>query len=303
MKTFIKKIFLFFVPIVILSVAAELLLRNIPNDYRNKNNYLTQNSNSIETLFLGSSHAFYGINPAYMHSRSYNASFISQSLDYDYAILKKYNGHWNQLKYIVLPISYFSLSAKLDVGTEAWRVKNYTIYYGIHTSNNFTDYTEILSNKLKINLKRLYSYYIHHEESISCSDLGWGTKFNSKNKKDLFTTGKTSALRHNMYNEKIFSENLNTLNSIISFADKNKIKVLLFTPPAYPTYVENLESKQLNQTLDAAKKIDENHSNCTYVNLLTDTSFIEQDFYDADHLNEIGAEKLTNILENIMKKN
>jgi hypothetical protein len=30
-----------------------------------------------------------------------------------------------------------------------------------------------------------------------------------------------------------------------------------------------------------------------YLNLLTDKAFDEKDFYDADHLNEIGAKKFT----------
>ena len=37
-----------------------------------------------------------------------------------------------------------------------------------------------------------------------------------------------------------------------------------------------------------------------YKNYMYDKMFIENDFYDADHLNEIGAEKLTKLLNNLI---
>lgn len=36
-----------------------------------------------------------------------------------------------------------------------------------------------------------------------------------------------------------------------------------------------------------------NYENCTYVNMINDSTFIAKDFFDADHLSEIGAKKLS----------
>ena len=69
-------------------ISFELLLRNIPNDYSFKKNYLNTKSNSIEVLFLGSSHIYYGINPEYISRNSFNGSHISQSLNFDLEILE-----------------------------------------------------------------------------------------------------------------------------------------------------------------------------------------------------------------------
>ena len=44
-------------------------------------------------------------------------------------------------------------------------------------------------------------------------------------------------------------------------------------------------------------------SNTFYYNLLTDASFNEIDFYDADHLNKIGAKKLTQKIDSLLVQN
>ena len=110
-------------------ILGEVVLRNIPNDYIYKKKYLDVYSNEIETLVLGSSHSFYGVNPAFFFKNTFNASHISQSFDYDLEILEKYDGYLGELKTVVIPISYFSLFHKLESGSESWRIKNYIIYY------------------------------------------------------------------------------------------------------------------------------------------------------------------------------
>jgi len=89
MSKFIIRTLLFSLPVLALFIVMEILLRQIPNDYLLKKKYLDNHSKEIETLILGSSHSFYGINPLYFSNNTFNASHISQSLDYDFAILKK----------------------------------------------------------------------------------------------------------------------------------------------------------------------------------------------------------------------
>ena len=75
-----------------------------------------------------------------------------------------------------------------------------------------------------------------------------------------------------------------------------------YTAPTYKTYSQNLDPKQLNTTLNAIHNSIASHSNASYINLLQDTSFTKEDFYDANHLNEIGAKKLTLKVNELLKK-
>jgi hypothetical protein len=301
MKTFITYILIFCVPILVAGILCEWAIRRIPNDYKYKRAYLDSNADKIETLFLGGSHVFYGIIADRLNCHSFNAAYISQSIDYDLMILKKYSNKWRNLKCIVIQVDYFTLFSKLSTGTEAWRIKDYNIYYHLITPNNIADYSEMLSNSLKVNIYRIYNYYYHKESSITCSRLGWGGSYNSKGNKNLTTTGLTAAKRHTFKNWGLLDQNVEILNTMIQFAKKRNIKIIVFTSPAYKTYTENLDKNQLTTTVSEAIKVVSTYKDAVYYNLLNDTAFKKNDFYDADHLNEIGAKKLTEKMSRLIK--
>lgn len=304
MKKFIKHTLIFLLPILALLITSELLLRNIPNDYSYKKRYLDLKSNEIEVLYLGSSHIYFGINPEYSKFNSFNAAHISQSLNFDVAILEKYINNWSKLKYILIPIDYFSMYTTLESGIEKWRVKNYSIYYNINCkSSNYKLNFEILNGQLKTNLDRLKSHYLNNSTDVTCNKLGWGISYSSKNGKDLIETGKTAAKRHtkDINENPFFEENINTVNELIEFAKKSKVKIIFLTCPAYKTYADNLEQKQLNNTINIISQIADKNSNTIYFNLLNDKTFNAEDFYDADHLNEKGAKKLTIKIDSLIR--
>jgi len=309
MNRFIKYIILFLLPILLLAFAMEIYLRQIPNNYSYKRNYLDNNSKNIEVLFLGSSHAYYGINPLYVKYNSFNAAMISQSLDYDLKILEKYNGKWDNLKFIVLPVDYLSLFSRVESGIESWRIKNYNIYFEMRSSSSSSssskiiDNTEVFSNRLNENYTRIYNYHFNRNTDLSCTKLGFGTEYNSSKNKDLIETGKLAALRHKAKNDLYFSPNTEMLKSIIEFAKKNHIKVIIYTSPAYPTYLQNLDKEQLNRTIAVIIKSVSTYPNIKYYNMIDDKSFDKIDFYDADHLNEIGAKKLTLKMDSLIRLN
>lgn len=304
MYKFIKLTIVFFFPILILLVTSELVLRVIPNDYSYKRNYLDRNSNNIEVLYLGSSHFYYGINPEYSTYKGFNAAHISQSLNYDIAILKKYKNKWSNLKCIIVPIDYFSMYFTLDDGIEKWRVKNYAIYFGINSCTNYRNRFELLSGKFSSNMLRLKSNYFNKISEVTCNKLGWGTSFTSSLSRDLIETGKTAAKRHTkeITRNVNFDKNIKILISLIDFANKKNIKVIFITCPAYKSYVENLEQKQLNNTIETITKLTSKNSNSVYYNFLNNNSFYKEDYFDADHLNEKGAKKLTLLVDSLIHK-
>lgn len=292
MRKFTAFLALFLFPIVFIGVLTEILIRKIPNDYNYKKNYLDQHAKELKVLFLGSSHAYYGINPSYIQS-SFNAGHVSQSLDYDFEILKKYKDSWANLQYIVIPIDYFSLYIRLENGTDSWRAKNYKIYYDVYRDHQVFNHAELLTNKLEVNLRRLYGYYLKNRNDIHCNQLGWGVDYSSKVHRDLEKSGNVAAARHSVKSDAHLAENIALLNEMISFATHRNIRVILFTSPAYQSYVSHLNKVQLNKTLSVAHLMSKLHPKTRYFNLLQDTSFHKSDFYDGDHLNEIGAKKLS----------
>lgn len=291
---------MFLLPLIVSVIIMEFLLRHIPNDYKYKKKFLDKNSNEIEVLFLGSSHSLYGLNPDYCTRNCFNASNVSQTYYYDLEILKKYEYNWADLRIIVLPVSYFSLFMNLETSKEYWRIKNYLIYNGLNTSNKLAYHTEMLSNNLSVNLKRISLFYIKGDYGSLCSPLGW-VSCNSQNSRDLVESGKEAAEYHTYKDLKYFNENVSSLKSIIEFGLRHNVKILLFTPPAYKTYVVNLNKEQLLKTFQTAENFAHQFDNCFYYNSLENKLFSEIDFCNADHLNAIGARRLTLLIDSIIK--
>lgn len=306
MKPFIAKTIWFIAPFIILGFTFEYLIRKIPGDFQIKNEYLQKQGDSIQTLILGSSHAYYGIDPKFLSSKAFNAAYVSQTIDLDYKILLKFQANLRSLKTVVLPISYFTFFENLENTVESWRVKNYAIYYGIKSSNSIFDNSEILSINLRNNLNRLFYYYILKKSPITTTRLGWGTDHQSKDALDLQLTGVEAAHRHSVDTTKLasvlstYNKNKEILIALLQWCKTRQIKVILFTPPAYVSYIKNLNKFQLDLTINTAKQIADTYQNCFYINLLNDPEFIANDYYDSNHMSEIGARKLSAIIENVI---
>ena len=297
MKSFVFKLFLFSLPIAIFFASMEFLLRRIPNDYYYKKEYLDRHASEIQIINFGSSHAYYAINPEYFPKNAFNASHVAQRLDYDFEIFNKYKEIFNNLEIIILPISYFSFWIHQKDWGEAWRVKNYAIYYGIG-SNSFINNFEILSISFSNNTKRLKRYYLNGENEDTSNSLGWGTAFKSEDAQDVQSTGIVS-IREGVgdvfseENIKTFNKSLKILNSFSEFCNQKNVKLIFLTIPCYDTYWENTDAVQRNKMFETINDFVREHSNCYYFNWSEDSDFVEKDFYNASHLNEIGAEKLT----------
>ena len=130
------------------------------------------------------------------------------------------------------------------------------------------------------------------------ANLGWGSNYKSENALDLIESGKKAAQRHSASQyQNTFDENVAVLNDLEQWCSERNVRLVLFTPPAFESYQQHLDKKQLNATVEIAQKKALANENCTYLNLLNDTRFKAKDYYDADHLSEIGAKKLSLLID------
>jgi len=301
MKYFLKYIVIFLIPILIIAITIEVLVRYIPNRYKLQANYLETHAKDVETIIIGSSHTLYGINPEFIDGQVFNSSNVSQTLDLDLEILKHYEQDFKKLKNVVIRLSYTTLFEKLVESNEKWRMKDYVIYHNIQNGFSISNNSELISVKFKSNLKRIYEYYIQNKNTLYTNDLGWGTDANSSNSKDLVKTGVIIAKKHTIKDQSLFYENLKTLDAIVAFCKRKNFKIFLVTLPAYESYTNNLDPQQLNKTINTAQQIADINSNCSYSNFLKNNLFVDSDFFDADHLNEKGATKFSLIINKLLK--
>ncbi len=294
MKRFLKKIFFFAIPIFLSFLFAECLLRRIPNDYSLKFSTYKEHAGEFETLILGNSYALYDLNPAFFDTKTFNGAHLAQSLDLDDAIFHKFESKLTNLKYVVIPISDMSFFLKLgNFDATSWRMINYSIYYKLYNSNRISDYVELLNLPFSINRYRLISYYWNNKSNITIDSNGFGTDYKFIYRHNLDTSAVSIKKQHEIKDFTNFQEERNSLEQIIKTCYKKNIKVILLVPPAYRVYAAAIDSTQLAITLRTCDFFKGKYKNVWYSSFLNDTSFNTNDYFDAVHLNEVGAKKLS----------
>lgn len=299
MKKFLLKLLLIPVLIILTLIGLEALIRHIPNEYRYKKEYLDSESDSIELLFLGSSDAHAGFDPAYIRVNSFNSALPSLSYDYIWEIFKMYD--WSNLKYIVLSISYPSLYYKLgQSSTDQWREKNYRIYFGIKKSSKIRSYAEIFNGQLLYHIERIFNYYNKKIDEINCTPKGFWVSSTSTPPDDLFQDGIIAAKRHESMREPgVFNEIKASVDSIIAFSQRLGCKVILCFPPVTQSYKNTLDAQKLDGTIKLISEIAK-EQNCLFIDAISDSIFQDSDFFNGDHLNGNGAKKLTLIIDSLV---
>lgn len=304
MKRFLKTIILFFIPVLCGCLVLEFSMRNVPNSYSYKNDFLSEHISAIRIWSFGSSHGLYGISPKYFSKPAFNSAHVSQPLKYDAFIFDKYISRADSLEWVILPISYFTMTSKMETGEEWWRIKNYCIYYDCPYHKWEPKYNmEIIGNPLSFykQIKRVGRYWIKGIDDNSCDSLGLDLGFSkTKRGEEWYMNGEQRAKYHtNNIQEKkpVIQENISYLESIIKKCEEKNVSVLLLTTPVCSTYYECVDSAQYSLMTETCEKLEHMYNNVQYLNLFKDDRFFENDFFDADHLETEGAAKLTKILD------
>lgn len=311
MKKYLIEIgFYFLLPAALIAVVAEYSLRKVPNDYAYKNRWLTQNSHEVEILTLGSSSVMYDLNPEYFHKKGFNAAHLSQSLKYDHMIFDKFFDGMPLLEYVIMGVDYWSPFGSLEDSPEWWRVKYYNIHYGskYHRWESKYNY-ELFFHNIGTFRRAANGFLtllgLKNESYRTVNDLGYGINYTLANRSAEWDNGKEEALRHNKMifrtiDANNISQNKKYMEMIILKSAERNVKVILVNLPLYKSYVHNQNKVLLNQQKEFCKNLAAKFGKVFYYDFSEDPRFVEDDFYDANHLNEVGAKKMSLVLDRII---
>jgi hypothetical protein len=307
MRRFLIKSCIFLIPVIGFFLLLDNRLFSIPNSYNSKRINLERISANVNIIVTGSSQSLFGINPSYFDLSGFNVANSSQSLYYDKEIVIKNLNKLSNLKCVIIPISYFSLYYRLEDSEEAWRSYYYYQYWGIDNSN---------MSKFDI---RKYSAFALYTPSVSASIISnnFNTNFtdgiqeNGYNIRDTsgnfanisFESGKKRVAFHQQLIDKgDYQQVSSACDELIKVLINKGLKVVIITPPVYKTYSSFLDSGILKKNKNFINRFSLN-PNVVYYDFLTDPRFEKRDFLDNDHLNFIGAEKFSKIInEEIISK-
>ena len=303
---YFKKIFVFIAPIgfvlcLMLVINAFIAKREygITMENQIKQQFSTIQSHTYDTIILGNSRLYRGINPELLDTDCYNFAFDNDSFLECYYKLKYLASVQRLPNYVILGVDYFEFSF-VSAGMQA----TYDLYFD-------KEYDEILENcqslsfsnnkvniDAKINkllnslfisnyyntLSYIYNRYIRQDKRISyVSDTGQYCIYPQPTASEGDFLTRSSDI---MDEQKVAYQN------IITFCKDNNIHLVLVMLP--------LREIELDCYTDETKaKIDNMFSSdlqIQYINYSKLSEFSISDFMDDTHLNLIGADKFSKIL-------
>ncbi len=298
MRRLYLKITLFLLPLFLVWASLEVFYRQGPNTYSYKNEQLQKLYKETETVVFGDSHSFFGINPLYFESRTFNISNISQSLLLDELLLAKHIANLPSLKTVILNVSYFTLSAKQDDIENSWR--KYFYHHNMEVTApsisiwNPKRYSMALIQRFNKSME-LVDAYCQAGTIITTTPLGYGLQDASSIINDKEAISKVIAKKHENYSLD-FALNTVRLERMVKLCRLYDVDVVLLEMPVYPAYYKLLNPVKKQKIKTTLRQLSKTHDNAFYLDLSTNSFFDKKDLRDADHLNNAGAQKCSELL-------
>lgn len=251
---------------------------------------------TIDAVILGSSRSFAGIDPMLLNPFAINISYSRECLTaVDFFITNYAIPLAPNLKYIILALDYDRWYVRDEIfestltGIPGYIYDEHHDFWHGGVPKNMA---ELSAAALQPESNLIKSYSYHRGISLSYTE-GWGGKSpNIDNDPDWFKKD-SSAINYN----------LDLLEKIISYANQEYILVIGVVFPQSPYYIKKFNVfGRYGLRPDKAKFIQEQVNELTkrYPNFYIldeynngEHDYKEKEFGDSDHLNLIGAQKLT----------
>ena len=289
MKRFLLRTFLFLLPLALLLLGGEAVLRLHPNAAKDKDKAMRLTGSIIDTLILGSSHAYYGLCPELLGRNAYNAAQVSQTLMYDEFILNRYA--LPHLRTVVLTVSDFSFYEELE-GTPSWYLAGrYRMYMGCDYHSLASAYAWEAA-AFPVFAKKLLALCQPPRERWSLR--GQGLEYTLENRAADWDNGSTRAAVNRYTDLSHGDVNETRLCRIASLCQQRGISLVLVATPLRPSYRAEQNTAQIADMHRRIERVAARFPQTVrFLDFAADPAFTADDFYDADHLNRAGAVKLS----------
>ena len=310
MKKFLRDILLFG---IIINVAIEFLLFLRPNEFSYKRAYVEEHINDIKCLLMGDSYIEMGLNPSMMGDGVFNMAIMGRTTIYDVELAKRYVPQMEQLQFLVIPLAYHHFffgrkikkeTANADVkkkpsGLRETRKCMYYKYMGLRV-DGFWYWSELLNSKLDY----MSRFFRNDEDCRECDSLGFFKWDFSKRGDNWMNIDQTSivdtTIEANREEQALLYAQYCTLAEL---AGSRGAKLVILSTPKYKTF-NNQTNPVIKREMEAfVADLKQKYPNVEYYDYSTDERFVDDDFYNANHLSEFGASKFSKIVkEEILDK-
>lgn len=285
---------LFVLPLLVIAVVMEFVAEAIPNSYTYKRDYIEHHGVQIQTLILGSSNAYDGLNPSVLPC-AFNLANSSQTLEDDYRLLTKYIDSMDSLQTVIVGLGYHSLGAT----TEDNRRTYYTIYMDLYPRCPLSKYSFEVCNPEML-IKKIIKYAVSRDVT-RCDSLGQrvghtkeaaetGAEWWNKDVDALVINDKLDIINHKFE----ISDNISYLNAIVDLCDAHNVQPVIVQMPVMDEYKRLLPVEHVALMDEVLQSLD---SSAICIDA-SEWPIPDDGWYNATHLTKEASVEFTNNLFN-----
>ena len=299
MCRFIKRVSIFSCIILFLIIVVEGMLRQVPNIYAFKQGLVENYSKEMRNIVLGSSVVDCSINPKVIADSTYNLAIAGQWYRYSLAFLENNLDKMSNLSCIILGVCYHSFWCDDSPEQDIRSFVSHRIYMDIGEPEGLLSYSELLTSG-SLSLRKWSKYYLRRKNTMSCDSLGLNHSFRSSEKEQDWKNEIVSDVIEqtveldNPTNIKLFEDNCERLTQLAMLCKKKNVRLIVVIPPVHPIYLLNSSEEQWKRVDDVLVDLTTRWEHVDYKNYSHDDRFIDDDFYDGNHLcSDIGGTKFS----------
>lgn len=244
--------------------------------------------NKINTLIIGSSY----LEKGYIADKNeYNLASSAQDLYYTYNLYKLYNN--KNIKNIITSFSVFTPCVSLIKTSNGSMSILFKELFGIDYQDTETAIKReyhLLEKEYKKAIKKHYTKS-KNDENYRGNKSDYPTPFKNVIDAEIIAT------KHYKYNNGKISQ-LGYLEKLIKETAKNNQNIIFVITPTTDEYRKMLPDK--SELFKDLYNITKEYQHIKIFDFYDSTIFSKEDFFDYDHLNQKGAEKLTEIIKSVI---
>lgn len=291
MKKFVCKALLFLLPFLLVLVATEAYVRHLPNTYRYKEQWMHANGSHVQTLLLGNSHGYYDLVPSEISDSVFNLSNVSQRTGQDLFLLKRYASLCPRLKTVVMVVDNSNLFDPPMEADEPGRVTYYQLYMGYDRHSRLSRYEFELSSMISVKAKLTKHF---KGEGMDCDSLGWGKNYTLE-RRDPEALNPLYVTLHQVRSWGDADRNARDVEEVAAWCQQHALRLVLLATPVCAEYNRRVSLPQRQYLQQLYQRIRLRYG-AFVLDYSADQRFVDEDFFDPDHLSDRGARKFSSLL-------
>jgi hypothetical protein len=297
MRPFLLRVGAFAAMLGLLLGGLEYLQRRLPNNYSHKRALLEARLPEIETLVLGNSHTYLGLNPDSLPGPAFNLASTAQTLQQDAWLLETYLPHMPRLRRVILPLTYASLGSESQLMPDDYDKRyHFFHFFGCDSAVSPASpryYSVVNLFTVRESVNRTWAYYMQGDSLVEFRRNGW---YATEEQRDLARNGRESGIfQDRYYAESQVPANIERLLRIARGCQARGIRLYLVSTPMWASFLAHTRPERQTRMRSVADSLSRAEG-FPWWDHTEDPRFGAADFFDSNHLRSQGANAYTRLI-------